>query len=565
MSNSNSGKQKTRLIAEADEGTEIFVIDGSFRRVTSALKRMETDLSPGLYTVKFKRGGALVEVDADLLPGSGPVLVKAPMLKLAFASAAPMDQTITSHEYHQEAAARMSRTDPMPIDRGRGARLFLFVRDIGVDGIGNPAEKVTLHDPKGRQVIDFGSFGEIGHEQDTSAAAWYGCNFELAPGFYRLRVTDRSGMPSIEQSLILVKDWQLQVFLVRDRRQTAVSPRTSGQTHASEATVDLAAGSIFMARPDRGFDPWDPSGRLTELARQGLKSGRIPVTEEDFRKMLAGKFENPMLGLFGAHLLIPLVAKESSLPLLRPSDPEILRRNRAIQLVLGITADGIVGPRTRQKLHELLEEVIGNLDSMLGNHPDVRAIRNELGYGNTAARKERNSPPPMLQRSWEILVGSDPEYILAMAGSFLERIADRTWGTGPWFVWQVPPAVSRRKSFDYGRFRQLALHIGDTVAEPGKIEHALGEAGLNPVEESLVINSLKQAGLFSSRRAAAIVPPVEKETSSSLETTARFLGIPVMTLERNLASAMAKIDNAVESKKDSLQNLAKAIRKPERR
>jgi len=35
---------------------------------------METDLPPGLYTVKFKRGGALAEVDADLLPGSWPAV-----------------------------------------------------------------------------------------------------------------------------------------------------------------------------------------------------------------------------------------------------------------------------------------------------------------------------------------------------------------------------------------------------------------------------------------------------------------------------------------------------------
>lgn len=565
MSNSDSERQKIRLIAEAGEGTEIFVIDGSFRRVASALKRMEGDLPTGLYTVKFKRGDALAEVDTDLLPGSGPVTVRAPLRELAFSSAAPMDQTITSHEYHQDAAARMSRMTPVMTGRGQGGQLFLFVRDIGVDRIGNPAEMVTLHDPQGRQVIDFCSFGETGHEKDTLAAAWYGGNFELAPGFYRLRVATSNGMPSIEQSLILGKDWQLQVFLVRDRWRPAVPPGASGQTHASETTVDLASGSVFMARPGRGFDPWAPSGRLTELARQGLKTGRLPVTEEDLRQMLAGKFENPMLGLFGAHLLIPMLGNESSEPLSLPSDLEILRRNRSIQLILGVTADGIVGPKTRQKLRELLAEVVGNLERMLGVHPDVRVLRNRLdGNGNTAAEAVRNTPPPMLQRSWEMLIGADPGYSLAKAGSFIERIADRTWGTGPWLIWQVPPAVLRRKRYDPGRFKQLASRMGDNMAEPGKIEQLLGEAGLDPVEESLVLNSLKQTGVSSARRAATSVPPTEEEIPS-LETTARFLGIPVMTLERNLASALAKIDAAVDSKTLSLRKRSKEKRKPERR
>jgi hypothetical protein len=111
---------KVRLIAKADEGTEMFVIDGDFRRVTSGLNRLETDLPPGLYTVKFKRGNVLAEVDADLLPGSNPVEVQAPKSELAFYSAAPMEQTITSHQDHEAAAIRISRMDPLPISRGRG-------------------------------------------------------------------------------------------------------------------------------------------------------------------------------------------------------------------------------------------------------------------------------------------------------------------------------------------------------------------------------------------------------------------------------------------------------------
>ena len=178
------------------------------------------------------------------------------------------------------------------------------MRDVGVDGLGNPAEKLTLHDPRGRKVVDFATLGETGSERDTSAAAWYGGHVELAPGFYRLRAP-RPGLPGLEQPLILVENWQVQVFALRTAPPSSARAARSGKPGASAGTIDLSNDTLFMARPGGGFDPQDPSVRLTELARQGLASGRIPVTEKDLRQVLAGKFENPMLGLFGAHLLAP--------------------------------------------------------------------------------------------------------------------------------------------------------------------------------------------------------------------------------------------------------------------
>lgn len=359
MSDSDAAKQNVRLVASAEEGTEIFVIDGRFRRVASALNRIETDLPPGLYTVKFKRGGALAEVDTDLLPGAGPVEVRAPAAELAFDLAAPMEQTFTSHEYHQEAAARISRTDPVKIGEGPTGCLFLFVRDIG--------------------------------------------------------------------------------------------------------------------------------------------------------------------------------------------------------------ADGIVGPRTRQRLRLLIEEVVGNLARMLGEHPDVRALRNELaGDGSGSTATQGDAPPPMLRRSWEILVRSDPFYREAKAGSILERIADRIWGSGPWLVWEVPPAASRTRDVDPGRFGKLLSIIGNSAAGAGELAQALGKVGLNLMEESVVMHSLKQVGTSPLGKSTEFIPTTGADAAAPAETsldTAKFIGLPVTTLKRNLASAMAKIDAAIESKSDSLRKLTEKIEK----
>jgi hypothetical protein len=541
MSNSDSRKKTVQLIARADEGTEIFVIDGGFRRVATAIGHMETDLLPGLYTVKFKRGSALAQVDADLFPGSGPVRVQAPGETLKFTSAAPMEQTLTSHEYHQAAAADMSRKTPQRVGPGKGSRLFLFVRDIGVDGIGNPAENMTLHDLRGRKVADFAALGETQYGHDRASAAWYGCHLELSPGFYRLRAPG-GDRPGLEQALVLASDWQLQVFVVR-RQKTGSDVQHPGET------VDLAAGTLFMARPGLGFNPGDPSVQFTELARQGLTSGRIPVTGNDLMQMFAGKFENPMLGLFGAHLLMPLLAGGSQPRLIRPSDPEILKENRAIQLVLGIAADGMLGPETHQRLRQLLDEVTRNLERMLGNHPDVYALRKALaGDQRQASSFQESIMPPMLRRSWDTLMRMDPRYAHAKAGSFAERIADRLWGGGPWLVWRVPPAAARPSGVGRERFGQIFSHAAAIADDTEKLDHLLEKAGLNAVQESIVRNSLKEAASLSQKTPAGLA---SFETGSvplemAARETAKHLGFPVMTVKRNLASAMARIGAAAK-------------------
>jgi len=275
-----------------------------------------------------------------------------------------------------------------------------------------------------------------------------------------------------------------------------------------------------------------------------------------------------MLGLFGAHLLMPLLKTGVPLHSGRPSDPEILRSNRAIQQFLDVAADGIVGPQTRQRLRQLLAEAAGNLERMLGGHPDVRAVRSEISGDGSGSSAGEEGPPPMLRRSWATLVRSDPAYRQAKAGSLLDRIADRIWGPGPWLVWEVPPAVSRKRDFNPAKFGKLLSTIGSSAAEAGDLLQSLGKAGLNLFEESLVMHSLKQAGIAKLGKSATPAPPPEAQ-APSLETaapeTARLLGLPITTLKRNLASAMAKIDAAAESKMDSPRNLSRRSQSNKRR
>ena len=53
--------------------TEIFIIDGSFNLGEQGLDRLETNLSPGLYKIKFKTGSMIEERHQVVEPGSGPM------------------------------------------------------------------------------------------------------------------------------------------------------------------------------------------------------------------------------------------------------------------------------------------------------------------------------------------------------------------------------------------------------------------------------------------------------------------------------------------------------------
>src|SRR5205085_1099705 len=105
------------LLAETDEPTtEVFVINGRYARVAAGLQRVEAELPPGLYTVRFKAGDAITETDADLAPGSAPMRVTMPRLR--FSSPAPVKDTSTTHEYHVAGAEAVSHRVHVPIGPG---------------------------------------------------------------------------------------------------------------------------------------------------------------------------------------------------------------------------------------------------------------------------------------------------------------------------------------------------------------------------------------------------------------------------------------------------------------
>lgn len=400
----NSDRLPLRVVA-ADEGSEIFLVDAGFRRLASAVGELRTAVEPGLYKVRFRSGDAmadrLVEVPPQLPPGQSEVLIRGEPLR--FASALPLPDTRTSHEYHQ--AAWSHAWDPPDLNLGNGSLLFVLARDADR----RPSERVhhvpwrglSLRDPAGRVLLDFADAPR--RDADFGYAS---ANLVVDPGTYILRVdTELNGI--LEMPLVTCPDWQTQVAL-RSRTISRRQPgsQADGGGSRSVRRADLAGASVLMGRPGYRADPSGGQERLTELARLGLVQGRATLRPDDLRSMLWAKFDNPMLGIYGAHLLLQGGERDMG----------------------------------------LLHEVVGNLESLLGRHPDVAALRLALTRhdGQAAPAGLCFDLPPTLARSWELVVDASigsPE--LVPAASFAGRIAGNLVSSRHWLIWRRTAALAQ--------------------------------------------------------------------------------------------------------------------------
>jgi len=225
-------------------------------------------------------------------------------------------------------------------------------------------------------------------DHDLSADPWGACNVEVNPGIYRLRLElppHKGEEPiKLDQTIVALSSWQTQIFLLQ---------RNYGADQ-TDRRADLAGASILLSRGP-GFDHNRNDFRQTELARLGLTNQRLVVSEE-LRAILRDKLENPMLGIFAAHLL--LLNKEPDLA--------------------------------------LLQTVVTNLRNLLmAPHPDVEALA--LRFEPSASYVFQS--PPMLRRSWSLIVNATaarPD--LVPLGSPAGRIWDRLWEAEPWLLWMPP-------------------------------------------------------------------------------------------------------------------------------
>lgn len=390
-----------------DEASEIFVIDSQFLRVGNTAGRAASFTLPeGLYTVKIRAGSVYSEQSVALFENKtvnfDPV---------TFSSAAPLEGTAKTHEYHIENAKNHSHA--LNVQLGGGSQIYIFARDFTGRGPkptraaqSNPMRGLALYNRHGDLLVDLETASTISTDTDP----WAACNIAIDPGAYRLRLSTDSG-DLLEQTLIASPGWQLQVFLLQKNYGL----------HKPDYRADISNASIFMTTLGKGFDtgnlpPMDPEetdARLVELARQAIRDGRNSLSGTVIQSLLNAKFANPMLGVYGAHL--SLMNKEIN--------------------------------RTT------MEMVVGNLRYLLqAPHPDVEAIAIRSGLGSDYIF----DMPPMLRRSWEFMLEQSvvkPEII--PESSFASQVAGNLWSEGLWMVWGESPNKKNHEELLMRRLESL--------------------------------------------------------------------------------------------------------------
>jgi hypothetical protein len=452
-----SSSETVTLTIDAPPETETFIIDHRLQVAGRGSGSFQLELPPGIYKAKFRSGTRVVEdVEPRVLEPTGvATIITAPDLPVT--SAAPLTGTGRTHEYHIAAASTLSRQ--VHVQVGHSAHIFVFARAWGGTGPpANPMAGLSLRAPDGSELADLEQAAVF---DVTERDPWGGCCVQLDPGVYRLRL-DIPGWTPLEQSVVACGGWQTQLFMM----QRHYDDGTSSATRA-----DLAGAAVLMARDGVGFDANGQQLVLTEAARLALKNRGGTLARRHVREMLWRKFENPMLGVYGAHAL------------LLDSEPDL----------------------------GLLDTVVTNLRTMLGMHPDVEATA--LALPDQAATRPF-ALPPMLYLSWARLLDHAPhDPGLVPPGSLSSEVGSSVWGEGPWLVWQLPSArahddmpASADMIDEFARLEQFAFDIVEGAAAPPATEL--------PDMERAVLGYVRRVKEVQAGRAQAAAT-VEGETRSA--------------------------------------------------
>lgn len=369
-------------VTSADVTADIAVLDGSLKRVARGLGALEKDLPPGLYKVRVRVGPTveerLVSLDRDQVLH---------FEERRFPSLVPLEGTSRTHEYQIRAAEEISSAPIATL--GTGGSVFLFVREwTGESGAetapapGNPARGLFLRGWKADDAeIDIAAQASVRSDCDVSA----GWSAEVDPGPYRLILRHEDGS-SEERAIHVSRGFQTQVFMLMSER-----PFCTGGT----CLPDIARGAVSLSRAGR-FIPSERRTRMAELARFALTQNRPILSDAMLHELLGGKFADPMLGLYGAHLLL----------------------------------------RDRPKDSAAFRIVFGNLVRLLGpGHPDVQALRLRFdGEDGPPIGPLRH--PPMLRASWDLLCAASPGSAEVLEpDSPACAVSTRVLPRSPWLCW----------------------------------------------------------------------------------------------------------------------------------
>jgi hypothetical protein len=375
MSNSNGD---VNVVSE-NGPIRIELFDHQFNRQAIGFGKLKTHVPSGLYLLRSTAG---IEQRENYLRVDADKTLDTIYIKLPFSSTAPFIGNSSSHEFHSNSAATLSRQPNKLL--GNGGRLMIFARTIDGNGRASVSfDGLSLLDANMHPILDM----SVEPKQNTEEG-WAGQCLELNPGGYALRwkIHKAEGDFSIiNQSLFVTQGWLTIVFLAY-RSETKQLERQSA--------------SIHMVRIAKGFDGNEVnSNQAIELTLIGLRTGHLVVPDE----LLKDELENPMLGILGAHALL----------------------------------------QRSQKNWNAFDRVLEQLEKLIPSHPDVIGLRLIEKFNKPDAKETNFVPmswPPMLYIGYRALISSDwtPELLnenLIVEDSIAEKAVISILSESPWTSW----------------------------------------------------------------------------------------------------------------------------------
>jgi hypothetical protein len=474
---------KRRLVIHAVYPTaEVFVVDGSGTVVARAVEELAAELPCGFYQIRYVVGSQAIDEFLELPAGEGDCVHTPPRL------VTPLPGLGGTRTYAQ-AQTGVSRIVEAENPQIGHLCVYFTCPNTSPPPV---VSELTVQTFDGKVLA---SLSQTSSEEDAPSLS-------LDPGCYLLR---RSGEPAVERCVYVASQWRTEVMVP-----------------VEEGHPDLGETAVFMARPE-GADPTDQEFSLAEAARQTLGSRRITASklgEAATRTLLKSNGQNPMLGIFGAHLMI------------QQGNPD----------------------------RGLLAEAVGALKTLVGDHPDVRSLR--LFLEDTADGPIEFQQPPMLRSSWRMIVDNSARPGLVASASYAARIGGNLWGSGAWLTWKVPsmeepldPAPP--EPIDFRKIAQAAVTQGVGYAESlppleRKLFTYLTQTAMQSEQTVKVAKSIA-SDLDSQKTLSALFPALryllpsdlEKETEGVTAKTfdpmpiASAMGIPLPTL-RAAGSTLSK-------------------------
>jgi hypothetical protein len=384
----SSSETKVR-VASADPFAEVSLVDAHYRVRASGLGSIEQSLAPGLYVARVRSGDVTRQQSLRITPGSsekheihfgevGPLRSSAPAA--ASSELTGVAQSVAQQGWVLLALSGMASADP-PFSRSP-------LPSSAVQGF-------ALCTLDGAVVQTFDAVSPTltptGHQAVAAAAA---------PGWYALAIPSQEGR-RILLPLRVQARWSPSVFIeMRDDGDDGKERRPNLDTIL--VSYDPAEWAIY-GNPNRL--------RAMEQARRALARGRGAATAEVMRILYEQKFQDPMLGLMAAALLLA------------------------------------VGEPSAQ-----LGEVLEHTGNLLGHdHPDLvisRATARREGLVPNLKRRlgdrARLAAPPLLRASWERLLGlKDRRSELLDRDGPLYRVAGTQVKSEVWMLWWEAGAEER--------------------------------------------------------------------------------------------------------------------------